>query len=75
MSLPSKKRLTLAKVLENIDLFTEDDEKGPVKSETTIFITPTQEADNDLSEEGSAHEGCTEFDLNNLGRKSLCAEA
>ena len=46
-----------------------------MKSETTIFVTPPQETDNDLSEEGSAHEGCTEFDLNNLGRKSLCAEA
>ena len=75
MSFPSKKLFTLDEVLENIDFFTEDDEKGPMKSETTIFITPTQEADNDLSEEVGAHEGCTEFDLNNLGRKSLCAEA
>ena len=75
MRLPSKKRLNLAEVLENIDFFTEDDEKGSMKSETTIFVTPPQEADNDLSEEGSAHEGRTEFDLNNLGRKSLCAEA
>ena len=56
MSLPSKKRLTLAEVLENIDFFTEDDEKGPMKSETTTFVTPPQEADNDLSEEGSADE-------------------
>ena len=75
MSLPSKKRLTLAEVLENIDFFTEDDEKGPMKSETTIFVTPPQEADDDLSEEDSADEDCTEFDLNNLGRKLLCAEA
>ena len=43
-------------VLENIDFFTEDDEKGPMKSETTTFVTPPQEADNDLSEEGSADE-------------------
>ena len=75
MSFPSKKRLTLAEVLENIDFFTEDDEKGPMKSETTIFVTPLQEADDDLSEEDSADEDCTEFDLNNLGRKLLCAEA
>ena len=75
MSFPSKKRLTLAEVLENIDFFTEDDEKGPMKSETTIFVTPPQEADDDLSEEDSADEDCTEFDLNNLGRKLLCAEA
>ena len=75
MSLPSKKRLTLAEVLENIDFFTEDDEKGPMKSETTIFVTPPQEADDNLSEEDSADGNCTEFDLNNLGRKLLCAEA
>ena len=75
MSFPSKKRLTLAEVLENIDFFTEDDGKGPMKSETTIFVTPPQEADDDLSEEDSADEDCTEFDLNNLGRKLLCAEA
>ena len=75
MSFPSKKRLTLAEVLENIDFFTEDDEKGPMKSETTIFVTPPQEADDNLSEEDSADEDCTEFDLNNLGRKLLCAEA
>ena len=74
MSLPSKKRLTLAQVLENIDFFTEDDEKGPMKSETTIFVTPLQEADVDLSEEDSADEDCSEFDLNNLGQKLLCAE-
>ena len=75
MSFPSKKRLTLTEVLENIDFFTEDDEKGPMKSETTIFITPLQEEDDDLSKEDSADEDCTEFDLNNLGRKLLCAEA
>ena len=75
MSFPSKKRLTLAEVLENIDFFTEDDEKGPMKSETTIFVTPPQEADKNLSEEDSADEDCIEFDLNNLGRKLLCAEA
>ena len=75
MSFPSKKRLTLAEVLENIDFFTEDDEKGPMKSETTIFVTPPQEADKDLSEEDSADEDCIGFDLNNLGRKLLCAEA
>lgn len=76
MSFPSnKQRLTLAEVLENLDFFTEDDEKGPMKSETTIFVTPPEEADNELSEEDSADEDCTEFDLNNLGRKLLCAEA
>ena len=46
-----------------------------MKSATTIFVTSLQEADNDLSEEHSANEDCTEFDLNNLGRKLLCAEA
>ena len=75
MSFPSKKCFTLTKVLENIDFFTEDDEKGLMNSETTIFVTPLQEADNNLSEEGGAHEDYTEFDLNNLGRKLLCAEA
>ena len=64
----------MAEELENIDFFTEDDEKGPMKSETTIFVTPPQEADDDLSEEDSADEDCTEFDLNNLGRKLQCAE-
>ena len=43
MSFPSKKRLTLAEVLENIDFFTEDDGKGPMKSETIIFIRPPQD--------------------------------
>ena len=66
MSFPSKKRLALAEVLENLDFFTEDDEKGPMKSETTIFVTQSQEADNDLSEKDSADEGCNEFDLNSL---------
>ena len=69
------KRLTLAEVLENTDFFTGDDEKSPMKSETTIFMTPPQEADNNLSEEDNADEDCTGFDLNNLGRKLLCAEA
>ena len=45
-----------------------------MKSDTTIFVTPPQEADNDLSEVDSADEDCTEFDLTNLGRKLLCAE-
>ena len=75
MSFPSKKRLTLAEVLENTDFFTDDDEKDPMKSETTIFVTPPQEADNELSEEDSADEDYIGFDLNNLGRKLLCAEA
>ena len=75
MRFPSKKRLTLAEVLENTNFFTEDDEKGPMKSDSTIFVTPPQEADNDLSEEDNADEDCTGFDLNNLGRKLLCAEA
>ena len=72
MSFPSKKRLTLGEVLENLDFFTEDDEKCPMKS---MFVTPPQEADNDLSEEDSADEDYTEFDLNNLARKLLYAEA
>ena len=63
MSFPSKKRLTLAEVLGNIDFFTEHDEKGSMKSKTTIFVTPLQGADNDLSEQDSADEDCTEFDL------------
>ena len=42
MSFQSKKRLTLAEVLENLDFFTEDDEKGPMKSETIIFVKPPQ---------------------------------
>ena len=75
MSFPSKKRLTLGEVLENIDFFADDDEKGPMKSETTIFVTPPQEADSDLSEEDNADEDCIGFDLNNLERKLLCAEA
>ena len=40
-----------------------------------MFVTPPQEADNDLSEEDSADEDYTEFDLSNLGRKLLYAEA
>ena len=72
MSFPSKKRLMLGEVLENLDFFTKDDEKGPMKS---MFVTPPQEADNELSEEDSADEDYTEFDLNNLGRKLLYAEA
>ena len=71
MNFPSKKPLTLA----NIDFFTEDDGKGPMKFVTTIFVTPPREANNDLSEEDSADEDCTEFYLDNLGRKLLCAEA
>ena len=74
MSFQSKKRLTLAEVLENLDFFTEDDEKDPMKSETIIFVKPPQVI-NDLSEEdsGSADEHCTEFDLKNFARKLLCA--
>ena len=52
MSFPSKKRLTLAEVLENLDFFIDH-----------------------LSEEESADEDCNKFDLNNLGRQLLCAEA
>ena len=73
MNFPSKKRLTLAEVLENLDFSTEDDEKGPVKSATTVSLTPPLEEDSDLPEEDSFDEDCTEFDLNNLGRKLLCA--
>ena len=75
MSFPTKKRLTSAEVLETIDFFTEDGEKGLMKSETTIFVTPPQEAKNNLSEEVSADEECTKFGLNDLGRKLVCAEA
>ena len=42
MSFQSKKRLTLAEVLENLDFFIEDDEKDPMKSETIIFVKPPQ---------------------------------
>ena len=75
MSFPSKKRLTLAEVLENLDFFCWRWWKGPVKSETTIFVTRPQEADNHFSEEDIADKDCTEFALNNLGRKFLWAEA
>ena len=43
MSFPSKKRLMLVEVQENLDFLSEGDEKGPMKSETTIFVIPTQE--------------------------------
>ena len=46
MSFPSKKRLTLANVLEILAFFSEDDEKDRMK-----FATPPQEGDNILSEE------------------------
>ena len=54
-------------------IFQKDDENGP---ENTIFVTPPQEANNDLSEKDSADEDCTKFDLNNLRwkleNKHLC---
>ena len=34
-----------------------------MKSKTTLFVTPPQEADNDLSEEDNTDEDCTDFDL------------
>ena len=46
-----------------------------MKSETTIFATPPQEEDHDVSQEEKADEDSTEFDLNNLGQKLQCAEA
>ena len=49
MSFSSKKRLTLAEVIKNLDFFTDDDEKGPMKSEITIFATSPLEVDNELS--------------------------
>ena len=58
----------LAEVLESFDFFTEEYEKGPMKSETTIFVTPP---DNGLSEKDSTDEDCTKFALSNLGRKLL----
>ena len=33
----------LVEVQENLDFLSEGDEKGPMKSETTIFVIPTQE--------------------------------
>ena len=62
--------MTLVEVLENLDFFTEDDEKGPIKSEPAIAVTSTEEAFSNLADEDS-----TEFDLSNFGRKLLCAEA
>ena len=73
MNFPSKKRLTLAEVLENLDFSTEDDEKDPMKSATTVSLTPPLEEYSDLPEEDSIDEDCTEFDLNNFGRKLPCA--
>ena len=65
----------MAEVLENLDFFTEDDEKDPIKSETTIVVISPQEAYSNLSEEDSVDEDPTEYVLSNLGQKLLCAEA
>ena len=73
MNFPSKKRLTCAEVLENLDFSTEDDEKDPMKSAATVSLTPPLEEYRDLPEEDSIDEDCTEFDLNNFGRKLPCA--
>ena len=51
MSFYEKKPITLADVLENIDFFTEEDEKDTMKSDTSIFITPPDESYNDSSKE------------------------
>ena len=65
----------MAEVLENYDFFTEDNEKGPMKSETTIVVTSQQESYSNFSEEDSVDEYSTEYDLSNLGQKLLCPEA
>ena len=66
----------MVEVLENLDFFTEDDEKGPINSEPAVVVTSTEEAySSNLSEEDSADGDSTEFDFNNFGRKLLCAEA
>ena len=75
MSFYWKKLITLADVLENISLFTEEDEKGTMKSGTSISITPPDELDNDLSEQDSADGDCIEFDISRLRTKLLPAEA
>ena len=65
----------MAEVLENYDFFTEDNEKGPMKSETTIVVTSQQESYSNFSEEDSVDEYSTEYDLSNLGQKLLCPES
>ena len=65
----------MVEVLENLDFFTEDDEKGPINSEPTVVVISTEEAYSNLSEEDSADGDSTEFDFSNFGRKLLCAEA
>ena len=67
--------MTLVEVLENLDFFTEDDEKGSINSEPAVVVTSTEEAYSNLSEEDSADGDSTEFDFSNFGRKLLCAEA
>ena len=61
----------MAEVLENLDFSTEDDEKDPIKSETTIVVLSPQEAYSDLSEEDSVDKDPTEYVRSNLGR-SYC---
>ena len=65
----------MAEVLEIFDFFTEDNEKSPMKSETTIVVTSQQESYSDFSEEDSVDEYSTEYDFSNLGQKLLCPEA
>ena len=74
MSFPSNKHLTLAEVLQNLDFFFKNHEKGSMKSETTIFVTLPQEADNNLSEEDSTEEDLVKLISTILG-ENYCAEA
>ena len=74
MSFPSNKHLTLAEVLQNLDFFFKNHEKGSMKSETTIFVTLPQEADNNLSEEDSTEEDLVNLISTILG-ENYCAEA
>ena len=74
MSFFEIKPITLGWVLQNIDFFTED-EKSSTKWNSSIFITPPDEPDKELSEEDIVNEGYTEFYINRLKRKPLSAEA
>ena len=69
MRFPEKERITLAEELENITFFTEKDEIGSMKPENSLFITPSDESDNYVSDENCADKDCTEFDINSLRKK------
>ena len=74
MSFFEIKPITLGWVLQNIDFFTED-AKSSKKWNSSIFITPPDEADKELSEEDIVNEGYTDFYINRLKKKLLSAEA